>query len=93
MPMILKNYMFNAHLRRFFTIASRFLKNFLGICFIENRLKVRKILDFSTFVDIFVFKYTYVLSTFTSIIIIIYQAFKYKNILEHILANMFQKYF
>jgi hypothetical protein len=49
MPMILKNYMFNVHLSRFFTTASRCFSIFLGICFIDNRLKV---LDFSTFLDI-----------------------------------------
>jgi hypothetical protein len=36
--------------------------------------KVGEILDFSTFLDIAAFKYTYVLSTFT-FKIIIYQAF------------------
>jgi hypothetical protein len=63
MPMILKIYMFNVHLSRFFFY-------FLGICFIESRLKVGEILHFFTFLDIVVFKYTYVLSTFILKVII-----------------------
>ncbi len=92
MPMILKNYMFNAHLSRFFTIASRLFFTFSALVSIKSRLKVGEILDFFTFLDIVVFKYTYVLSTFNSKVII-YQAFQCKSIFEHILANMFQKYF
>jgi len=42
--------------------------------FIESKLKVGEILDFSTSLDIATLKYTYVLSTFT-LKIIIYRAF------------------
>jgi hypothetical protein len=62
--------MFNVHLNRFFKTASRFFSIFSNICFIESRLKVGKILDFSTFLDIATLKCTYVISTFTFKIII-----------------------
>jgi len=84
--------MFNVHLSRFFKIASTFFSTFLSICFIESNLKVGETLDFSTFLDIVKLKCIYVLSNFI-LKVIIYQAFKCKSIFEHILANMFQKYF
>jgi hypothetical protein len=45
---------------------------FSSICFIESRLKVGEILDFSTFLNIIPLKCTYVHSTFT-LKVIIYQ--------------------
>jgi len=62
--------MFNVHLSRFFTTASRFFST----SWAHVSLKVEEILDFSTFLDIVTFKYIYVLSTFI-LKVIIYQAF------------------
>ncbi len=62
--------MFNVHLGRFFTTASRFFSTFRA----HVSLKVGEILDFSTFLDIATFKYIYVLSTFI-LKVIIYQTF------------------
>ncbi len=62
--------MFNVHLSRFFTTANRFF--FTSRAHVS--LKVKEILDFSTFLDIATFKYIYVLSTFI-LKVIIYRAF------------------
>jgi len=83
--------MFNFHLSRFSKLQVHFFY-FQNICFIESKPKVGETLDFSTFLDVAKQKCIYVLSNFI-FKVIIYQAFKCKNIFEHILANMFQKYF
>jgi hypothetical protein len=92
--MILKNHMFNTHISKIFKSINYFFKEtFQVVQTFKSRWKKMRYLIFFHLKIIGTLKCTYMFSTFTYIIIIIYQTSNVKVGLNIILINRFQTLF